>query len=326
MSTSEKDILFQKQNGTDKEILYPITRKENVIGFENDELAKIVDTLIQNKIDENNKKKYYVGCLIMDTKNINPSTYLGFGTWELWGNGKVPVGVDPNDTDFNTVEKIGGEKKHTLTTAEMPSHTHTFTGKEHTHNFSATSGNQSANHTHSVGAHAHGLNSHTHTYAKPNTPTGKASGNTGSTTLTVAQIPKHRHEGIYWYNGGANISFKKSSGTDRGYGIDFTTNAITYGNGSILTEYTGGSTGHTHTLNEHTHTIGTTSTNSGAASGNTANSTAFNTGNNSANHTHNVSGTTGKTTQSGTNSNTGGGTAHNIVQPYITCYIWKRIS
>lgn len=33
------------------------------------------------------------------------------GTWEAWGSGKVPVGVDPEDTDFDTVE-------------EMPSHRH----------------------------------------------------------------------------------------------------------------------------------------------------------------------------------------------------------
>lgn len=46
------------------------------------------------------------------------------GTWEAWGSGKVPVGVDPEDTDFDTVEETGGEKTHTLTVNEMPSHQH----------------------------------------------------------------------------------------------------------------------------------------------------------------------------------------------------------
>lgn len=46
------------------------------------------------------------------------------GTWEAWGSGKVPVGVDPEDTDFDTVEATGGEKTHTLTVEEMPSHYH----------------------------------------------------------------------------------------------------------------------------------------------------------------------------------------------------------
>ena len=38
--------------------------------------------------------------------------------------GKVVVGLDGNDTDFNSIGKIGGEKTHTLTIDEMPSHTH----------------------------------------------------------------------------------------------------------------------------------------------------------------------------------------------------------
>lgn len=46
------------------------------------------------------------------------------GTWEAWGAGRVPVGVDSEDADFSTVESTGGEKTHTLTVDEMPSHQH----------------------------------------------------------------------------------------------------------------------------------------------------------------------------------------------------------
>lgn len=77
---------------------------------------------MENIILEDNNKKYYIGKIIMDTENINPATYLGFGTWEYWGAGRVPVGVDVNDKDFNTVEKTGGEKTHKLTIEEMPVH------------------------------------------------------------------------------------------------------------------------------------------------------------------------------------------------------------
>ena len=42
------------------------------------------------------------------------------GTWEAFGAGKTLVGVNTADTDFNTVEKTGGEKKHQLLPKEMP--------------------------------------------------------------------------------------------------------------------------------------------------------------------------------------------------------------
>nr|DAG11438.1 MAG TPA: Baseplate structural protein [Bacteriophage sp.] len=64
-----------------------------------------------------------VGDIIFSTSDENPSTIYG-GTWVAWGKGQVPVGVDTSDSDFNTVEKTGGEKEHTLTVGEMPSHSH----------------------------------------------------------------------------------------------------------------------------------------------------------------------------------------------------------
>ena len=216
---------------------------------------------ISNKLLEDNKKKYYIGKLIFDTQNVNPATYLGFGTWQLWGQGRVPVGINPNDSDFNAVEKTGGEKTHKLTVAELASHTHTFTGT----------------------AHSHGLNSHTHVYSKSAT-------NTGSTALTVDQIPAHKHalDGTL-------------SGTTPGTGTTART-AVSGGSGTVNwwsglnTTNTGGGKGHTHS-------ISLTSANTGVASGNTTSATA-----------------------GGSNSNTGSETAHNNLQPYITCYIWKRVS
>ena len=66
---------------------------------------------------------YPIGSIYQSTVNTNPFTLMG-GTWERFGNGRVLVGVDENDGDFNTSIKTGGEKKHTLTIAEMPSHSH----------------------------------------------------------------------------------------------------------------------------------------------------------------------------------------------------------
>lgn len=74
---------------------------------------------------------YPVGSVYMNASvATNPATLLGFGTWVSFGAGRVLVGLDSGDTDFDTVEETGGAKTHTLTQAEMPSHTHTGTTNE----------------------------------------------------------------------------------------------------------------------------------------------------------------------------------------------------
>lgn len=67
---------------------------------------------------------YPIGCLYFSTNSTNPATSLGFGTWSAFGAGRVPVGFDSGQTEFDTDEETGGEKTHTLTTDEMPAHTH----------------------------------------------------------------------------------------------------------------------------------------------------------------------------------------------------------
>ena len=54
--------------------------------------------------------------------SFDPNEKWG-GTWERI-KGRVLVGVDENDSDFNTAEKTGGEKTHTLVVSELPQHTH----------------------------------------------------------------------------------------------------------------------------------------------------------------------------------------------------------
>lgn len=39
-------------------------------------------------------------------------------------NGRVPVGRDAGQVEFDVLGEVGGEKAHVLTTGEMPSHTH----------------------------------------------------------------------------------------------------------------------------------------------------------------------------------------------------------
>jgi len=69
---------------------------------------------------------YPVGSIYINASDgTNPGTLLGFGTWIAFGAGRVPVGIDAGQTEFDTAEETGGAKTHTLTVSEMPSHTHT---------------------------------------------------------------------------------------------------------------------------------------------------------------------------------------------------------
>lgn len=64
-----------------------------------------------------------IGSTYITQSDTNPSTILQFGTWERL-KGKVIVGVDEDDEDFNTIGAEIGEKTHTLTIPEMPEHDH----------------------------------------------------------------------------------------------------------------------------------------------------------------------------------------------------------
>jgi hypothetical protein len=68
-----------------------------------------------------------VGSVFTAVVATNPATLLGFGAWEAFGAGRVLVGHNAADTDFDTAEETGGAKTHTLTAAEMPAHTHGLT-------------------------------------------------------------------------------------------------------------------------------------------------------------------------------------------------------
>lgn len=70
-----------------------------------------------------------VGSVFISVVSTNPATLLGFGTWSAFAVGRCLVGLDASQTEFDVVEETGGAKTHTLTTAQIPAHTHTISSQ-----------------------------------------------------------------------------------------------------------------------------------------------------------------------------------------------------
>lgn len=229
---------------------------------------------------------YPVGSIYMSVSSTNPGTTFGVGTWEAWGSGRVPVGVDSNDTSFDTVEETGGNKSNSYT----PAGTNT--------------GCAVTKHTYTPRGINTGCKVIAHTY----TPAGTI----GDTTLTAAQsgVPKHTHAL-------SKVTLYKSTLNNVKYGM---TSGGFFEGDVIVGQATG--------------MLTTNAFSDGTAGNNTAK-------NASAAHTHDWTGTQATLSHSVTQPTFTGteaslthtvtqptftGTAHNIstIQPYITCYMWKR--
>lgn len=194
---------------------------------------------------------YPIGSIYMSVNDTNPSGFIG-GTWVTWGSGRVPVGVS-TDTEFNTVEKTGGEKTHTLTGAES--------GQKNLGN--VTSSENGWNHTHGIGGGA-------------------------VWSGTMNQNTSHQHRtGVD--NAWGSVSTSSYGGVVAGVDRQSGTVSKIAGAYDLLTAAAG--IDHQHLVPDHGHTCGTAS----------------------ANHTHYV-------TIGASNATN----AHNNLQPYITCYMFKR--
>lgn len=66
---------------------------------------------------------YPIGSIIYNAdSNFNPNSEFG-GTWEKI-KGKMIIGYDESDSDFNTLKATGGSKTHVQTVDELAKHNH----------------------------------------------------------------------------------------------------------------------------------------------------------------------------------------------------------
>lgn len=229
---------------------------------------------------------YPVGSIYMTENGLfNPNTQFG-GTWTriqdrfLMAAGQTYPATTPE----------GGSATATLTTDNLPAHTH------------------------EVGAHGHGLsgiktwvNGHVHGYQAPPS-------DTNGTAITTAQMPGHNHgsvtlQGGVWnfgqqsenqaistygvfsprYNGDEVVSWGTASKRKNGDGFNF--------DASHTHATEGGGQAHSHAI---TSVAANTAASTAWSGDSTDDSTAFDT------------------------ESTGSGTAFGIIPPYRAVYVWRR--
>ena len=145
-----------------------------------------------------------VGSIFFSAVSTNPATLLGFGTWSAIGAGRVLVGQDTGDTDFDTLGETGGAKTSahahgagTLATSGGSLHSHgagtiaTVAESSHTHGVGTIDAGVHSSHNHDYGTlatSAHSsetLTSHSWDHKHDITTAGNA---------TISAHAQHRHE------------------------------------------------------------------------------------------------------------------------------------
>lgn len=92
---------------------FNVTSGESIIRVAETYVRILGDVRIRGNvtINDNPVAFYPVGAIYMSVDSTNPSEIFG-GTWEEFAKGRVLVGVDTSQEEFNTVEKTGGSLSH----------------------------------------------------------------------------------------------------------------------------------------------------------------------------------------------------------------------
>jgi hypothetical protein len=124
--SSLQTILVNSRIQSSNNALYQVIKEliSRVGQFQSVTVSKLqeISTSVQEMSDtiEEITSGFPVGSIFISVNPADPNSQLGYGSWVRFAKGRVLVGLDESDTDFDTVEEIGGEKKHVLTPSEVP--------------------------------------------------------------------------------------------------------------------------------------------------------------------------------------------------------------
>jgi hypothetical protein len=129
---------------------------------------------------------YPVGSIYVNaTSSTNPGTLLGFGTWAAFGEGRVMIGKASSGT-FSTAGDTGGSETHTLSEANLASHSHNIVNNSGT--TSNSTGSLSASHVTQRNAGGMGTSDYS-LQGTSSTPNAGATSSTGSGSAVTHMNP-----------------------------------------------------------------------------------------------------------------------------------------
>jgi hypothetical protein len=257
------------------------------------------------------------GAILMwsGAQNAIPSGYVicdgNNGTPDLYNRFIVGAGSS------YAVDATGGSSSITLSTSNLPGHTHSTGNHSHGVNSHAHS---IANHSHNVDAHSHSTPNHSHSVSSHSHSTPNHNHNMNSHTHSTSNTGSHSHS-LYFRRETSDYSNPYSSNHPmRGY--------VQSSGGNHNTNSAGN---HSHNTNSGTsNTNASGGGNTGNSAPNTTSSGASNTGNSSPetstaqlNNTGNATANT-SAVSAGTTGSTGSGSSFDNRPPYYAlCYIMK---
>lgn len=74
-----------------------------------------------------------VGSVFISVVSTNPNTLLGYGTWEAFAQGRMLVGFDSGNPNFDAAEETGGNETVTIAASNLPQLTVAITDPGHVH-------------------------------------------------------------------------------------------------------------------------------------------------------------------------------------------------
>ena len=280
-------IKLKVTDNVGNQTVYTLSESEKNTFYSN--IHNLLNTKYTNMVNNQFLTSHPVGSIYMTTSSdentIAKMASKYGGTWEVYAKGRTIMGYDSSNSSFSKVEGTGGSATTTLSTGNLPSHTHSIS---HTHTVPQTTITEGA-HTHTTGS------------------------GTASYSFSVSASGSHNHGFAQGARDAMAIDTPKPPADVQrtlpySWGYEYLTNSgWWHGWNKRLSSKTTSAGDHTHTV-------------SGSAT-----IPALSIGS-SGSHSHTVPAMTTSAASTETSGATGSGTAFSRLSPYVTVYIYKRVS